>query len=128
MCVAAIAWACDPRWRLVAVGNRDEYHARPAAQLGQWTGSRIIAGRDLEAGGTWMGVSAERFGLVTNLRVAGYPRPELASRGALISDWLRGNASFGGIPAVRSPADTEKFAREQVEVYEKLGVSLGLRK
>ena len=43
-------------------------------------------------------------------------------------DWLRGNAGFGAIPAIRSPADTEKFAREQFEFYEKLGISLGLRK
>jgi tripartite-type tricarboxylate transporter receptor subunit TctC len=43
-------------------------------------------------------------------------------------DWIRGNASFGGIAAIRSPADTEKFAREQFELYEKLGVALGLRK
>ena len=43
-------------------------------------------------------------------------------------DWLRGNAGIGAIPAIRSPADTEKFAREQFEFYEKLGISLGLRK
>jgi tripartite-type tricarboxylate transporter receptor subunit TctC len=44
------------------------------------------------------------------------------------ADWLKGNAGFGGVPAIRSPADTEKFAREQYEMYEKLGNSLGLRK
>ena len=43
-------------------------------------------------------------------------------------DWLRGNASFGGIPAIRSPQDTEKFAREQYELYTRLGASLGLKK
>ena len=43
-------------------------------------------------------------------------------------DWLKGNAGFGAIPAIRSPADTEKFAREQFEFYEKLGSALGLRK
>ena len=43
-------------------------------------------------------------------------------------DWLRGNASFGGIPAVRSPADTEKFAKEQFDLYERLGTQLGLKK
>lgn len=43
-------------------------------------------------------------------------------------EWLKGNAGFGGVPAIRSPADTEKFAREQYETYEKLGVALGLRK
>lgn len=53
---------------------------------------------------------------------------EVMKRVAQDADWLRGNASFGGIPAVRSPADTEKFAREQFEFYDKLGASLGLRK
>lgn len=43
-------------------------------------------------------------------------------------DWQRGNASFGGIPAIRSPAETEKFAREQYELYDKLGTALDLKK
>lgn len=92
MCVAAIAWAAHPRWKLVAIGNRDEYHARPTAPLARWADGRIFAGRDLQAGGTWLGVSEGRFGLVTNLRAPDYPRPDLASRGALVTDWLRGNA------------------------------------
>ncbi|WP_309623668.1 NRDE family protein [Novosphingobium sp.] len=92
MCVAAIAWAAHPRWRLVAAGNRDEFHGRPAAPLAHWADGRVIAGRDLEAGGTWLGVSEGRFGLVTNLRTPGYPKAELASRGALVTDWLHGNA------------------------------------
>lgn len=94
MCVAAIAWAAHPRWRMVAVGNRDEYHLRPAAPLARWD-SGVIAGRDLEAGGTWLGVSEGRFGLVTNLRVPGYPKPGMASRGTLVSDWLRGREPSG---------------------------------
>lgn len=95
MCVAAIAWQADPRWKLVVIGNRDEYHARPAAPLARWPDSSVLAGRDLQAGGTWLGVSAGRFGLVTNLRVPGYPKPELASRGKLITDWLEGRAPDG---------------------------------
>ena len=47
---------------------------------------------------------------------------------AIDPDWLRGNASFGGIPAIRSPQDTEKFAREQFELYTRLGTQLGLKK
>ena len=44
------------------------------------------------------------------------------------ADWHRGNASFGGVPAIRSPQDTEKFAREQYELYSRLGTQLGLKK
>jgi uncharacterized protein with NRDE domain len=92
MCVAAIAWRAHPRWRLVAIGNRDEFHDRPAAPLARWDdGSGIIAGRDLRGGGTWLGVTpAGRFALVTNFRVPGYPRPGLASRGGLVTGWLAG--------------------------------------
>ncbi len=88
MCVAAIAWLAHPRWRLVAIGNRDEFHARLTAPLAAWDNG-IIAGRDLQAGGTWLGVHpAGRFALVTNLRAAGYPKEDRASRGALVTDWL----------------------------------------
>jgi uncharacterized protein with NRDE domain len=89
MCVAAIAWAAHPRWALVAIANRDEYHARAAAPLSLW-GNGILAGRDLEAGGTWLGVGHGRFALVTNRRAEGYPRPDMASRGALVTGWLLG--------------------------------------
>ncbi len=89
MCVAAIAWAAHPRWALVAIANRDEYHARAAAPLSLW-GNGISAGRDLEAGGTWLGVGHGRFALVTNRRAAGYPQPGMASRGALVTGWLLG--------------------------------------
>jgi uncharacterized protein with NRDE domain len=94
MCVAALAWAAHPRWRLVAMGNRDEFHERPAAPLALWPdGSGVIAGRDLRAGGTWLGVGPEaRFALVTNFRVEGYPQPDRPSRGGLITGWLTGEA------------------------------------
>lgn len=89
MCVAAIAWQAHPRWLLVAAGNRDEFHSRPAAPLERWDNG-IVAGRDLEAGGTWLGVSPGRFALVTNRRAEGYPRPGMASRGAMVTDYLEG--------------------------------------
>ncbi len=90
MCVAALAWAAHPRWRLVVAANRDEFHARPTAPLARWDNG-VIAGRDLEAGGTWLGVNdAGRFALVTNFRLPGYPKPGLASRGGLVVDWLLG--------------------------------------
>lgn len=100
MCVAALAWMAHPRWRLVAIGNRDEYHQRPTAPLARWDNG-IVAGRDLQAGGTWLGVAQGRFALVTNHRADGYPRPELASRGSLVSDWLRGQ--YPGSGAAMNP-------------------------
>ena len=90
MCVVSIAWRAHPRWQLVVVGNRDEYHARASAPLGRWADSPgIIAGRDLVSDGTWMGVSeAGRFAVVTNIRNPEGPDPSKTSRGALVSDWL----------------------------------------
>ena len=96
MCVAAIAWRAHPDWQLIAIGNRDEYHDRPAAALSQWEdGSGIIAGRDLKSGGTWLGVSgAGRFVLVTNRRGFGDPQPDRVSRGKLVTDLLAGEGDY----------------------------------
>lgn len=92
MCVAAVAWRAHPRWHLVIAANRDEYHERPTAPLARWAdGSGIIAGQDLSAGGTWLGLNeAGWLALVTNVRVDGYPRPGRPSRGALVTDLLAG--------------------------------------
>lgn len=96
MCVAALAWAAHPRWRLVVAANRDEFHSRPTAPLARWDNG-VIAGRDLEAGGTWLGVNnTGRFALVTNFRLPGYPKPGLASRGGLVVDWLLGQPDPDG--------------------------------
>jgi uncharacterized protein with NRDE domain len=94
VCVAAVAWAAHPDWHLVAIGNRDEFHARPAAPLARWNNG-ILAGRDLQSGGTWLGVAeAGRFALVTNLRGFGTPAPDKASRGALVTDQLTGAGQY----------------------------------
>ncbi len=89
MCVAVLAWQAHPEWLLVVAANRDEYHERPTAPLSRWADG-TLAGQDLRAGGTWLGVSdAGRLALVTNFRAPGYPRPELISRGGLVTGWLR---------------------------------------
>src|SRR3546814_9394951 len=92
MCVVALAWQVHPDWPLILIGNRDEFHDRPSAPLGPWDdGSGIVAGRDLQAGGTWMGLHAPsgRVVVVTNVR-GEMPDPARASRGALVVDLLRG--------------------------------------
>lgn len=96
MCVVALAHQAHPDWPLILIGNRDEFHARPAAPLHIWDdGSGIVAGRDLQAGGTWLGVHqpSGRAVVVTNVRGA-MPDPAKESRGALVSDLLRGEGSF----------------------------------
>lgn len=94
MCLIAFAWNVHPRWRLLLLGNRDEMHARPTAPLARWDDAPgVVAGRDLEAGGTWMGVAdGGRASVVTNVRD---PQASLngASRGWLVADYLRGAQS-----------------------------------
>ena len=96
MCVVALAWKVHPNWPLILIGNRDEFHARAAAPLAGWTdGSGIVAGQDLQAGGTWLGAhpASGRIVVVTNVRGA-MPDPAKESRGALVVDMLRGDGEF----------------------------------
>lgn len=90
MCLLVLGWQAHPRYRLVVAANRDEYHERPAAPLGKWPAPHdILAGRDLRAGGTWLGVDRRRrFGVVTNFRELQRPRPQARSRGELIPRYL----------------------------------------
>lgn len=95
MCVLAIAWRTHPRWRMVVAANRDEFHDRPAAPLAQWDTAGVIAGRDLQAGGTWLGVAPPgRFAAVTNLRGFGDPDPARLSRGTLVTDLVAGRGAL----------------------------------
>ena len=99
MCLLVFAWNTHPRYRLIFAGNRDEFHDRPAAPMAWWPDApRILAGRDLQAGGTWLGLSRRAaFGVVTNYRELQRPTPGMPSRGSLISDYLSsrlGSAKF----------------------------------
>jgi uncharacterized protein with NRDE domain len=95
MCLLLIAWKAHPRYRLVLAGNRDEFHDRPSAPLAWWQDDpRILAGRDLKAGGTWLGVARSgRFGVVTNYRDLQAPIEGAPSRGNLIPRFLTGATS-----------------------------------
>ncbi|SEJ60052.1 Uncharacterized conserved protein, contains NRDE domain [Sphingobium sp. AP50] len=110
MCIMAMAWDTHPRWRLILIGNRDEYHARPAAPLARWEDRNgVIAGRDLQSGGTWLGVSMKgRAAIVTNLRGYGGPDSDRASRGALVADLLAGNGLYAD-PAQAAIGDFNPF-------------------
>jgi len=91
MCLILVAWKVHARFPLVVAANRDEFHARPAARAAFWDDKPdVLAGRDLQARGTWMGVSrGGRFAAVTNYR--GGTEPAAAeSRGALVTSFLEG--------------------------------------
>ncbi|MGH8294786.1 MAG: NRDE family protein [Steroidobacteraceae bacterium] len=97
MCLLVLAWNAHPHYRLVVAANRDEYHDRPAAPLARWPApADILAGRDLRAGGTWLGMdSRRRFGVVTNFRELVRPPAEARSRGGLIPRYLGSPAGPG---------------------------------
>lgn len=60
MCLIAVAWQSHPDYPLIVLANRDEFHARPAAPAQFWEESpAVLAGRDLSAGGTWLGVTRQ---------------------------------------------------------------------
>lgn len=89
MCLILVAWQVHRDYPLVVAANRDEFHGRPAARAAFWDDKpEVLAGRDLQARGTWMGVSrGGRFAAVTNYR--GGTEPGAAeSRGALVTRFL----------------------------------------
>ncbi|HVO87883.1 MAG TPA: NRDE family protein [Casimicrobiaceae bacterium] len=86
MCLAIVALDTHPRYPLIIVANRDEFHKRSAASATWWdTPARMFAGRDLEAGGTWLGITPSgRWAFVTNVREPGRRDVQAPSRGELV--------------------------------------------
>lgn len=91
MCLIAFAWQLHPSFPLIVAANRDEFYHRAAAPARFWEDNpQVLAGRDLQAGGTWMGVTRTgRFAALTNFREPGVP-PGRYSRGLLVSRFLEG--------------------------------------
>ena len=95
MCLIAFAWNAHPDFRLIVAANRDEWHDRPAAPAAWWNDHPdILAGRDMRAGGTWMGVNRKgRFAAVTNFRDPSDKRSMARSRGELVTAFLANDAT-----------------------------------
>lgn len=94
MCLIAFQWDPMGPAPLQVAANRDEFYARPTAPLAWWEGGEVLAGRDLEAGGTWLGVSrGGRFAALTNHRNPALVRPEAPSRGQLPAAFLEGRGA-----------------------------------
>jgi uncharacterized protein with NRDE domain len=95
MCLILIAWQAHPGYPLVIAANRDEFFTRPTAPAAFWAEAPgVLAGRDLEARGTWLGVTRDgRFAALTNYRDPAQNRPGLRSRGVLVAEFLRGQSA-----------------------------------
>jgi len=101
MCLAVVAWHAHPDYPLVLAANRDEFYTRSTRPASWWGQSvALLAGRDEEAGGTWLGITrAGRVALLTNVRAPSERNPHAPSRGAITvaalqsaqptSEWLR---------------------------------------
>ena len=100
MCLIVVGWRVHPEYPLVVAANRDEFYARPTASLARWPDAPgVMGGLDLQAGGTWLGISESgRFAAVTNVREPGMAQGAL-SRGALTRGFLTGALSAGDYAA-----------------------------
>lgn len=93
MCLIVFAWKVIPGMPLIGAANRDEFYDRPATPANWWHDHpQVYAGRDLQGGGTWLGVTkGGRFAAVTNIRAPVEKKPNAPSRGTLVADYLTGN-------------------------------------
>jgi len=106
MCLIVLAWRPGHAMPLIVAANRDEFYARPTLPLAAWEDAPgVFAGRDLEAGGTWLGIGPDgRFAALTNVRDPGQPLGP-RSRGELVAGFLRGDeAPFEYLESVRERA------------------------
>jgi len=95
MCLILLAFQAHPHYPMVVLANRDEFFVRPTVAAGFWEDARhILAGRDLSAGGTWLGITrGGRFAALTNFREPQETRTDAPSRGKLVSEYLAGAMS-----------------------------------
>lgn len=108
MCLIVFAWKLVPNCPLVLAANRDEFFVRPTQPAGWWDDHPdVYAGRDLQAGGTWLGINRSgRFAALTNIR-NGLPKPDnKRSRGELVANFLSGDIDpLDYLTQVRDAAD-----------------------
>jgi uncharacterized protein with NRDE domain len=99
MCLIVFAWRVIPGVPVIAAANRDEFYDRPATPAAAWPENpNMIAGRDLQGGGSWMGVTLDgprgpKFAALTNIRAPNEKRADAPTRGALVADYLTGELS-----------------------------------
>jgi len=119
VCLILFAWQSHPRYRLVLAANRDEFHQRPTADADFWEDQpAVLGGRDLQAGGTWLGVSrGGRFAAITNYREPCEPQvPDQFSRGHLVSNFLS---------ACNSPLEHARDVHHRGSAYPGFNLLLG---
>ena len=96
MCLVVFAYKYHPRYKLIFAANRDEFYNRPTMQANFWKeNSALLAGKDLQAGGTWLGITKDgRFAAITNFRDMKNIKENSPSRGFLTLNFLIGNETI----------------------------------
>lgn len=91
MCLILFAYQTHPEYSLIVAANRDEFYSRPSQAATFWSDApQVIAGRDIEHGGTWLGVTRQgRFAALTNFRNPARNRENALSRGHLTANFLK---------------------------------------
>lgn len=108
MCIVALAWQVIEGLPLCLLSNRDEFYARPTQALKHWENSPIIAGQDLQSGGTWMGMTeVGRWAVITNYRDASDQRTYPTSRGDIVADYLASE-----LPPIRFAQQLEQYQQD----------------
>jgi uncharacterized protein with NRDE domain len=118
VCLILFAYRVHPDYPLIMAANRDEFYERPTAPAAFWEDApSVLAGRDLEKGGTWMGVTKTgRFAAITNYRAPGHDRSDAKSRGYLVSDYLTGT---------EKPEEYLKKVQQERELYNGFNLLVG---
>lgn len=95
MCLILVAFRSHPLYRLILAANRDEYFDRPSAHAGFWENAPgLLAGRDLRAGGAWLGMTTGgKIAALTNFRDPAANMSQAPSRGRVVSRYLLGGES-----------------------------------
>ncbi len=95
MCLLLVSYKTHPNYKIIVAANRDEFYNRPAVPAEFWDDEPgLLAGRDLKAGGTWLGITKKgRFAAITNYRDLKKMKENVPSRGELVSNFLKGNDS-----------------------------------
>lgn len=100
MCLITLSWQPATKTPLIIAANRDEFYARPALRLHRWPDSPVLAGKDLQAGGTWLGMAdvagTVRIAALTNYRASAGYRPDAPTRGHITTAFLNGTMSASG--------------------------------
>lgn len=101
MCLITLNWQPASAVRLRIVANRDEFYARPALGLHHWPGQQVLAGQDLQAGGTWLGLGVSaatglpRLAALTNYRDIANQKVAAESRGHITASFLNSSVNVG---------------------------------